>query len=138
MAVVNKDSRFPLLYDDPYEEPAVSLASSDLPARDASQPTSNSDETLSTVNGTLDIPDNRPPCDGASARRDMPPLSVASPSNDEDDDNEIFHSPSAEEPPAVPSSPPPPLLPRSVPENPSVGNYDKPWDLSSKVRQLGF
>ena len=168
MAVVNKDSRFPLRYDDPYEEPPVSLASTppaDLSLRESDQATSNQHPTLSAVDDTVNIPDNRPPGDGASARRDMPPLSVASPSNDDDDD-ETFHSPSAEDPSAVPasppplvprtvlenpSSPPPPLVPRSVPENPgspppppvprvaenpSAGNYDEPWDLTSRFRQL--
>jgi len=140
MAVVNKDSRFPPLYDDPYEEPSVSLASTpsaDLPVRDASQTSSNQDETLLSVNGTIDIPDNRPPGDGASARRDMPPLSVAPSTNDDNDDgDETFHSPCAEEASAAPSLPPPPLFPRGVPENSSVGNYDEPWDLTSKFRQL--
>ena len=141
MTVVNKDSRFPLLYDDPYEEPPVSLASTpptDLPPRDTSQATTDEEQTLFSVNGTIEIPDNRPPGDGASARRDMPPLSIASVSNDDDDDDETFLSPCAETPSAVSSSPPPPPLhPRSVPaENPSAGNYDKPWDLTSKLRQM--
>ena len=88
MAVANKDSRFPVLYDDPYEEPSVSLASTpsaDLPARDDSQTTRNQGETLTAVNGTIEVPDSRPPGDGASARRDMPPLSVAPQSNDDDE-----------------------------------------------------
>ena len=139
MAAVNKDSRFPPLYDDPYEEPSVSLATTppaDFPVSDASQTTSDQRSSMSTVNGVIDIPDNRPPGDGASARRDTTPLSIAPPPNDEDDD-EAFHSPCAEEiVPVVPSSPPPPLHPRAVPENPSAGNYDKPWDLTSKFRQL--
>ena len=104
MDVVNKDSRFPPLYDDPYAEPPVSSAStppllSELPAVVASQ-TTDQQETLSSVNGLTDVPDRRPPGDGASARRDMMPLSIISPSND--DDNETFHSPCAEEVPDVP------------------------------------
>jgi len=116
MAAVNKDSRFPLLYDDPYEEPPVSLAStppSELPANDSSsQPSAIQEQTLTPgVNGTVDIPDNRPPGDGASARRDMPPLSIVSVTTDNtnDDDDEAFHSPCAEIPS---SSMPPPLAPR--------------------------
>jgi len=140
MAVANRDSRFPVLYDDPYEEPSVSLASTpsaDLPARDGSQTSGNQDQTLSSVNGTIEIRDSRPPGDGASARRDMPPLSIAPLANNDDDDNETFHSPCAEDLSAViSSSPPPPIIPRSVPENPSAGNYDEPWDLTSKFRQL--
>ena len=123
---------------DRYAEPPVSSAStppllSELPAVVASQ-TTDQQETLSSVNGLTDVPDRRPPGDGASARRDMMPLSIISPSND--DDNETFHSPCAEEVPDVPISSPPPLLPRHVPENPSVGNYDEPWDLTSQFRQL--
>jgi len=139
MAVVNKDSRFPPLYDDPYAEPPVSLAStppapSELPVAVFSQTTPDDQQILSNVNGVTDVPDCRPPGDGASARRDMMPLSVLSSPND--DDNETFHSPCAEEVPDIPISSPPPLLPRSIPENPSVGNYDEPWDLTSKFRQL--
>lgn len=139
MAVVNKDSRFPPLYDDPYAEPPVSLACtppalSELPAAVVNQTTFNQQETSSSADGVIDVPDRRPPGDGASARRDMIPLSVLSSSNDDDD--ETFHSPCAEEVPNAPISPPPPLLPRNVPDNPSVGNYDEPWDLTSKFRQL--
>ena len=140
MAVANQDNRFPLLYVDPYEEPSVSLASTssnDPPVKESTQTTSNQQETLPSVNGTIDVPDSRPPGDGASARRDPPPVSIASPPNDDaDDDDDAFHSPCAEELPPLSSSPPPPLLPRSVPENPSAGNYDEPWDLTSKFRQL--
>jgi len=168
MAVANKDSRFPVLYDDPYEEPAVSLASTpsaDLPARDGGSQTSGNtsadnsqqDEAFSTataVNCSLEIPEishSRPPGDGASARRDMPQLSIASTSNeDNDDDDDAFHSPCGTEGPdppllssAIPDSPPPLIVPRGssgggggVMENPSAGNYDEPWDLTSKFRQL--
>ena len=134
MAVVNKDSRFPPLYDDPYAEPPVSLAATPPSQSESTAAVVNQQETLSSVNGVSDVPDRRPPGDGASARRDMVPLSVLSSTNDDDD--ETFHSPCAEELPDVPVSSPPPLLPRSAPENPSVGNYDEPWDLASKFRQL--
>jgi len=174
MAVANKDSRFPVLYDDPYEEPPVSLASTpsaDLPARDSASHTSGNTQdhasdgnaqqdqafcTATAVNGSLEISEishSRPPGDGASARRYMPPLSIAFTSNDDIDDDEnddAFHSPCGTEeadPPqlssAILDSPPPPIVPRGgsgcgggVMENPSAGNYDEPWDLTSKFRQL--
>lgn len=155
MAVINKDSRFPQLYVDPYEEPSVSLAltpPSDLPQKDESQTTTGSGRQQSLndaaeipgrveIPGTVEIPDSRPPGDGASARRDVPPLSIPPlATTPADDDDEPFLSPCADGPPtAVSDSPPPPLLPRNVvavPENPSAGNYDEPWDLASKFRQL--
>ena len=143
MAVANKDSRFPQLYVDPYEEPPVSVASTpstDLPTREEVNPAVSASQnpplSLSGVNGTVDMTDSRPPGDGASARRDMPPLSVV-PASNEEDDADTFHSPCAED--RSTDSPPPPIIPRAaaaVPENPSAGNYDEPWDLTSKFRQL--
>jgi len=110
----------PVLYDDPYEEPPAACEFS------SSSGVSELSQLSTTTPSALNSFDSRGPGDGASARRDFP-LSLSSPQNDDTDDDgqDSVRLVRAGDRPS-----------RQTVPNPSVGNYDEPWDLFSKRREL--
>lgn len=111
-------SRVVPLYDDPYEEPPMPHAS----YAESTDDTTNSDifRQRLMLDDSSSVFDNRGPGDGASTRRDLPPFAAVSMPYIDDTLGSTNGGTSR---PAVMT-------------NPSLGNYDEPWDLFSKQREL--